>query len=203
MHLKRIALTAAMLAPLAFIVSSAVAQEGDGHHHHDNGHHHHDHQHRHHAAHVHGIARLNLAVEDDQVHIELDSPAANIVGFEYAPSSQADQLSLNKAVATLNEGDALFRFNSAASCRLQQVSLESALLDQDQAEHKDHEHADNGHADIQVAYYFKCTKPNQLKQLRIELFEAFPNLQKLNLQYLFADQQGATELTRQYPDVRF
>ena len=39
------------------------------------------------SSHIHGIVEMNLAVEGSQLYIELISPAANIVGFEHAPST--------------------------------------------------------------------------------------------------------------------
>jgi hypothetical protein len=99
--------------------------------------HSHDHEHRHHEAHVHGIAALNLALEGEEVHIELDSPAANIVGFEHAPSSEADHAALDKAVATLKNGDELFRFNEEAGCRMEKAMVTSELLEEEHHDHGD------------------------------------------------------------------
>ena len=113
MHLKHYVLTTSLLAPLAFVAPGASADEK---HEHD-----HDQAHRQHDAHVHGSAALNLALESGEVHIELDSPAANIVGFEHAPSSEGDHAALDKAVATLKNGDQLFHFNSEAGCRMEKA----------------------------------------------------------------------------------
>ena len=45
-------------------------------------------EHHHHDAHVHGVAHLNVALEGNDLYIELTSPAANIVGFEHDPRTQ-------------------------------------------------------------------------------------------------------------------
>ena len=42
----------------------------------------------HHKAHVHGVAHLNVALEDNELYIEFISPAANIVGFEHQPKTE-------------------------------------------------------------------------------------------------------------------
>ena len=215
MHLKHIALTASLLTPLALLALGAGAEEK---HDHD-----HDQEHRRHDAHVHGIAALNLALDGEEVHIELDSPAANIVGFEHAPSSEADYAALDKAVAALKIGDQLFRFNDEAGCRKEKAMVKSALLEEEHADHHDHEekgehghekheHEEHGHdehegeethSDIEAVYHFECAKPGKLTQLTVELFEAFPATEELNVQYIIESKQGARELTAKDHVVKF
>jgi hypothetical protein len=227
MHLKKFALTAALLAPLALGTTGVMAGEEHDHDHDPQ----HDDEHRQHGAHVHGVAGLNLALEGNEVHVELDSPAANIVGFEHAPSSEADHAALDQAVATLRGGDRLFQFNSEAGCRMEKADVISALLDDGHHEHaddhghekKDHDdhghenkekhahdehkhddqghdghghekHADETHSDIDAVYHFECDNPGKLTQLTVELFEAFPGMEELNVQYVIESKQGAAEL---------
>ena len=218
MKLNRIALTASLLAPLALVAPWVSADEKHEHEHH--------HEKRQHDAHVHGIAALNLALEGQEVHVELDSPAANIVGFEHAPSSEADHAALDKAVATLKDGNRLFRFNAEAGCRMEKADVTSALLDEEHGEHGDehkghhdhekqdehghgkheheeHEHEGETHSDIEAAYHFECNQPGKLTQLTVELFEAFPATEKLNVQYVIESKQGAAELTPADHVVKF
>lgn len=211
MRLKHIALTASLLTPLALVASAAAAEEK---HDHD-----HDQEHRQHDAHVHGIAALNLALEGEEVYIELGSPAANIVGFEHAPSSEADHVALDKAVALLKEGDRLFRFNDEAGCRMEKAMVTSALLEEKHDDHGDkpsdghdhdekgagghEEHEDETHSDIEAVYHFECDQPGKLTQLTIDLFEAFPATEELNVQYVIQNKQGAKELTAKNHVVEF
>jgi len=211
MYLKKILFTASILPPLALAVPNALAGEH---------HHHHDHEQRQHGAHVHGIAALNLALEGKEVQVELESPAANIAGFEHAPASKADHAALDKAVAVLKDGDHLFRFNSEAGCRMEKAQVSSSLLVEEDDEHHmhghdghghKHEHEEHGHeghegethSDIEAVYHFECAKPGKLTQLSIELFEAFPATEKLNVQYVIESKQGATELTAADHVVKF
>ena len=211
MRLKLIALATSLLTPLALVApGAAVGEEHD-----------HEHEHRQHEAHVHGIAELNLALEGEEVHVELDSPAANIVGFEHAPSSKADHAAVDKAVATLKNGDQLFRFNKEAGCRLEKAMVTSALLEEEHHDHDDkhsddhdhenheheaHEHEEHEgetHSDIEAVYHFECDQPAKLTQLTVELFEAFPATEKLNVQYVVENKQGATELSMKDHVVKF
>lgn len=210
----RLALTASLLAPLALVATGV------------SGHENHEHEHRQHGAHVHGIAALNLAVEGKDVHVELDSPAANIVGFEHAPASEADHAALDKAVATLKDGARLLRFNAEAACRMEQARLMSSLLDEGYGGHGDaheghddhkkqhehghgrhghdgHEHERETHADIEAVYHFECDHPDELTGLTVALFEAFPGTERLNVQYVVENKQGAAVLTPANPVIRF
>jgi hypothetical protein len=220
MKLNHIALALSLLGSLAWVAPAALA--GDKHDHHDHGHDH-DGEHREHGAHVHGIAALNLVLDGDEVHVELDSPAANIVGFEYAPSSEADHAALDAAVARLNDGDRMLRFNAEAGCRMEKAKVGSALLAGKHQAHADdhghdkHEHAHehdkhahdhddhkgDTHADIDVVYHFECAKPAELTQLSVELFDAFSGMEKLNVQYVIDSRQGAAELTPANHVIRF
>jgi hypothetical protein len=211
--LNRIALTASLLAPLALVAPGVIAEEKHEHQH--------DHEKRQHDAHVHGIAALNLALEGEEVHVELDSPAANIVGFEHAPSSEADHAALDKAVATLKDGDRLFRFNSEAGCRLEKAQVNSSLLEEehgehagehaddrghdkhDHEEHEKHEEEGETHSDIEAVYHFECDQPGKLTQVTVELFEAFPGTGELKVQYVIENKQGAAELTPAKHVVKF
>ncbi len=214
MCLKRTVLTFSLLSPLVLVVPAAFAGEQQDHDHkHEQEH---EDEHREHGAHVHGIAALNLALEGEEVHIELDSPAANIVGFEHAPSSEADHAALDKAVAALKDGNRLFRFNADAGCRMEDARVASALLEKEHDEHEgahsdDHAHEEEGgqehegevHSDIEAAYHFECTSPGKLTQLTVELFEAFPGMEELKVQYVIEARQGAAELTARKHVVRF
>ncbi|WP_157633756.1 DUF2796 domain-containing protein [Thioflavicoccus mobilis] len=177
---------------------------------------------------MHGIAALNLALEGDELELELDSPAANIVGFEHAPSSADDHAALDTAVATLRDGDRLFRFNDEAGCRMESAEVSSELLDDDHEDHDDHQkhagheaheahsdaepeghqdeehaHAGEAHSDIEAAYHFECEAPDKLTQLTVELFEAFSGMEKIEVQYVIESKQGAAELTAKDHVVKF
>jgi len=207
MSFKSPVLTLALAAPLMLIAPWASA--GDDH----------DHEHRQQEAHVHGIAALNLALEGKELQLELDSPAANIVGFEHAPSSDEDQAAMDKAVATLENGGALFRFNDEAGCRMQTATVTSELIedehkgahDHDEHDHEDgetndhdeHDHDGEPHADILAAYQFECDSPNKLVRLTVGLFQAFTGMEEIKVQYVIENKQGAAELTAKDQVVKF
>jgi len=166
---------------------------------------HEDHGPRHQAPHVHGAARLELVIDGQEVHLGLDSPAANLVGFEHAPTSPSEQEALDRVLATLRDGERLFRFSPAAECRMVEVEVDTPLADphQDEDEAHDHSHAEAGsegdqdgaHADIRAAYRFTCRHPERLKALEVGLLEAFPAIERLRVEHVTSAGQGAQDLT--------
>lgn len=97
-----------------------------------------------HAAHEHGAARLTIATTSDGLEIALETPAANVFGFEYTPSSDSDHHAIHEAVEVFEEGAALFIANASAGCKPESVKIESAQVDaHDKEKHADGEHHDH------------------------------------------------------------
>ncbi len=164
-----------------------------------------DHEHREHGAHEHGAAQLNLAVVGSEVEVELETPAANIVGFEHMPSSEADHHALDEAVVVLKKGESLFRFNGEAGCHLTKAEVASPLLEKEEHHGHDDEHEahEETHSEFHAHYHFNCTQPARLNQLQVDLFDRFPATHHLNVQYIVNDTQGAVELEADHRKITF
>ncbi len=164
-----------------------------------------------HAPHVHGLAHLDVAVDGPQVALELRSPAANIVGFEHAPSTPAQVRSLEEALQRLRAGTGLFRLDPAADCVLEQASAERHTGDSgEQRDEHEHEHHDHGHAhgeaedraaedgavhsEIHASYRFRCADPARLQSLQVELQKHFPGIETLETQVVTRERQYGTKL---------
>ncbi len=101
---------------------------------------------RHHEAHVHGVARMNVALEGNALFIELISPAANIVGFEHAPRTDEQKAAVRKAFETLKAGMALFTLSADTGARLVESKVESDIADDDKnPPETGHNHGHNHH----------------------------------------------------------
>ncbi|MBK1649250.1 DUF2796 domain-containing protein [Rhabdochromatium marinum] len=194
-------LAGALATPLMLISAGVCAENAHQHEHEPQ--HEQEIEHRQHGTHVHGIAALNLALDGQEMQLELHSPAANIVGFEHAPASEEQHATLDQAVARLKDGDSLFKFNAAAACHMQAATVTSELLDEAPDHEHEHEHAGETHADITATYRFECGTPEQLTQLSVELFGTFSGMEEIKVQYITERTQGATELTAQDHVVKF
>ncbi len=106
-------------------------------------------------AHEHGVGALDIAIDDKVVAMEFHAPGADIVGFEYAPKSDADLAAIEAAITTLSAPLDLFALPDAAACTVTeaQAELESEEAhDEHDEEHHDahgeehHDEHDDDHA---------------------------------------------------------
>ncbi|CAD7556060.1 DUF2796 domain-containing protein [Aeromonas hydrophila] len=160
-----------------------------------------------HGAHEHGHGHLNLVLDGNQLMIELQAPAADLVGFEHAAKSDEEKAQYAKAMAQLKQPDALFRFDPAAGCKLTQQELQAAKEDhhhdhdhdhdhqKSDGKHDEHHHDDAGHADMGAMYTYTCATPAKLTGLEATLFSVYPSLEKLSVQGILPSGQTAVELT--------
>lgn len=166
--------------------------------------------HREHGAHTHGLAQLNIALEGDTLAIELESPAINIVGFEHKPHTPQEHETLDSAMALLHKTDDLFVTDAAANCKAGHVEVHSSLEKGDHehekkhnAEEKHHGDDEHGeleeHSDIDASYELSCANPDKLKAIDIKLFERFPTMHKITLQFIGERGQTSVQLDHDAP----
>ena len=100
------------------------------------------------SAHVHGIASMNLAINDETLQIEFVSPAESIVGFEYEPDTAAEREAVEEAIALLRSPENLFDLPASAECTLHEVEAERHA-EGDHGEHDEHgeKHAEHDEHD--------------------------------------------------------
>jgi len=169
------------------------------------------HDHDHHdslGAHEHGAAELDAALDGSMLEIELRSPAMNLVGFEHAPSSDADKRKIADARERLEQPDALFGLPAAAGCKLAETELESPLFE---GEAHDHDHGDehdgdheSQHSEIHAHYHFDCATPQAIQALDLQaLFEAFPGTKKIQAQLIGPNGQRGAQLDADQPRATF
>ncbi len=173
-------------------------------------------------AHEHGVALLNIAQDADSLFVEFISPSINIVGFEYQPTSAEDKALVDAAMIDLANGLSLFAPSSAANCELVHAEVESELAEDEHKDHSEDEHMhdedekhaegedphmhDEGetHSEFHASYEFNCSNPNQLRDFNLTaLFNSYPDIQDLDVQYALDKGQGASELSPDDTQLEF
>ena len=94
------------------------------------------------GSHEHGSAFLNIAVLDDSVTLELETPWNNLTGFEHKPRTDAQHALMDDALARLNQPDDLFAF-VGSNCLATETVIENTLELSDHDEHEDHDEHDD------------------------------------------------------------
>ena len=177
---------------------------------------------------MHGAAELNVVRLGQQMQFEFISPAANLLGFERAPESDAEKTLLDEVTVALYSGDWLVG-DALAGCEsslellelpeFSNTGFESDDHDHDEEhEHdddhdhdEDHEHEDShdddhedeggAHADFRVQYLFNCASPPPA-QLAITAFDQYPGIENIRVQWINDAAQGFAELNAQNATLR-
>ena len=168
-------------------------------------------------AHEHGVGQLDIAIDGQQVAMELYAPGADIVGFEYAAESDADLAAVDSAATTLTGPLDLFVLPEAAGCSVVTAAagLESEEDHDDHGDehdeqgHDDHDddhdeghddHAsETGHTEFHAEYLLTCANPSAITEINFAYFDTFPNALEVEVQII--SDAGATsfEVERDAP----
>ena len=134
------------------------------------------------AAHEHGTAELSIAWTDGDMVVELVSPAFNIFGFEYEPSTDEDQAVVETQTENLT-APGVIAFNAEAGCELAaDVATDTAF--------------EGSHSEVTATWQFECSAPDDIKELdATALFSQFPNLEDVDAQWVSPTTQSAGELS--------
>ncbi|MFT3847607.1 MAG: DUF2796 domain-containing protein [Propionivibrio sp.] len=144
-----------------------------------------------HEKHVHGEAKLEVAIEQNELALELEMPLDSAIGFEHAPKTDQQKAALSDALHHIEDGTALWRINPEAGCALKTAKVEAP------------EFGGDGHADLDADYAFQCAHPEALKSIETTLFKTFPKLHRIESEWVGPKGQGAQTLTPTKPALKW
>lgn len=206
-----------------------AAQKDHDEHDHKNEDKHDHHEHKHdgdkeriqHGTHEHGTAQLMVSLSEQKLDVILETPAANLLGFEHSPKTKEQNDHIVATEKRLKQVESLLIPASAANCELKDYKIESPLFTASNTEtnkEKDHDHEHNHahektsdktndaksdkeeketHSDITVTWQWQCDKMAKLDQLSVKLFSAFPQgFERLNVEWINAAKASAVKLNK-------
>lgn len=181
------------------------------------------------SAHTHGTAHMTVVYEAGELLIELETPAANMLGFEHAPQNTAQWQKLSQLTKTLNTPENIIDLQPA--CKVQQVKVKLPYHEQIETQntlelhgtqHTSHAHlhgnigplAANGsnmtvaddedhhqtHRDIHLSYEWLCKLATPYA-IQLHLFSLYPGFEKIDVQWIANGKQGATTLNKSHTAV--
>jgi hypothetical protein len=174
-HLRPVAIAVLLCAPLALAATGALAQAASA-----------APQH----AHVHGVARLDVVVQDKTLSITFESPLQSLIGFEHRPTTPAQVAAVNDLRTRMRTARELFSFDADAGCGLTKADAESAIFGPATSG------AADTHADLDASFEFRCARPERLTQLEVGLFAVYPGLQQLDVEVVTDRGQFRRDLKR-------
>jgi hypothetical protein len=153
------------------------------------------------GAHVHGVATLQIAVDEKTMTLDFSSPLDNLIGFEHVPRNAKQKAAVKKMADDLNQAEQFFIPTVEAQCILQSVKLDSLVLKPEVARGKKspQQEEERSHADIDGEFVFACKHSDKLHDLDVKLFTAYPNLHKVNVEIAALKKQAAATLSSAQP----
>ena len=169
------------------------------------------------SAHVHGEGRINIAIDGNRIFMALESPGADIVGFEYEARSSDEKAAVARAIEQLGDPMQLLRFEADASC---QVRAANAKAEGEHEEHEGEEHAEHdeheteehaghdehedeeAHDTFVAEYEFECANIGALGFIEFIYFSLFNNAHSLDIVLIDDNGQRRTEIDRANPVLR-
>lgn len=161
-----------------------------------------------HSAHVHGVATLLIAIEQDgEMNLIFDSPGMNLVGFESAHLSAEQQQLVDATLRALEDPANIITLPAAAACSLTQASARISGQHDDHNHSHDHSHEhDHGdshaHMDFLATLTLRCEQPGALQSVALPVFAQWPGIERVNVAWVLESGQGATTATAAQATVR-
>lgn len=142
-------------------------------------------------AHNHGVGQLGIVVEGDQLTLLLELPQHDVVGFERAPKSAREQVTVQAALEKLKTPAKLFTPTAAAQCQPGEAKIDAPLLQGAKGNH--------GHGDIEARYVYRCAQPAALTDLKSSVAAEFPRVRSLSVSFAGPKGQKAGKLDAKTP----
>jgi len=165
------------------------------------------------AVHEHGVARISIAVEGNEIEIEMIVAGADAVGFEHTASSDNEKQAVVKAAKLLRDVNRIITLSPEADCSADEVEVNSGLMEnRNESSNQNHDHHNKaknkeGHAEVHsefiAHYHFHCEFPSKLTQANVGFFKMFPSAHELEARWITPRGQGTSKLTATSPSLTF
>lgn len=147
-------------------------------------------------AHIHGVATLNWVLEGPALHMALQSPMMDVLGFEHKPNTNDEKLLFSALIANLNNKNKVVDL-TGGDCELTTVNIVNPFEEEESSfSHK------SNHSEITAEYEFLCQQPSQLEAININLFDTFPGFKVINAQWIVDGKQGGARLNHDHHLVK-
>ena len=154
-------------------------------------------------SHEHGSANLNIAIDNKVIAIHFESPAVNIIGFEYQPNDEAQRSLISAAKSKLSNFANSYELQGEPNCLMISSSADW-VSEHSESEHSEHSEQDETvgasleteHAEFVVEFELQCEQINNLTAIDVSLLALFPAIDEIDTQVIYTGGQIKQELTR-------
>src|SRR5690554_5294721 len=147
------------------------------------------------AAHQHGHAELQVAFADEQIDLLLESPAWNLLGFEHQPRTKEQRQKLDGLREWVAANDLINTEGGSG-----RVTTSGPRTGWDRHEAHDGQAQDPGHdqdahtsdSDLEITQRLRCEALPDASTFAAPMLDAYPTLERLDVQWVSAQGQGGT-----------
>ena len=144
-------------------------------------------------AHVHGLSYLKIALENQTLLVEINSPLMDIVGFEGEPRTKVQKDSIVLATNKLRTIGNVLIFKGG-SCVEKKIDVNLGHDHGAEQSHSEHDH--DTHSEVSAVYKFECSEPEELQEIAVLLPNQFSRMEKIKAQWTTPDSQGQITLDK-------
>ena len=137
------------------------------------------------GSHEHGAATLQVAIEGSMVEMAIAIPGESIVGFEHAAETDEQKAAVTAETERLGKPMDLFTLPEAAGCEVASAEVEL--------------HQEGDHNEFEAEYALTCADTGAVTTIQTKLFEMYPELEEIEVEYATPGGQGAAELEADSP----
>ena len=137
--------------------------------------------------HEHGVGHMNIAIEGSGLSMEIEVPAADIVGFEHEAGTDDEKAQVATAIKLLSDPLKIMVFDDEAGCLPSEAAAQFELEDEDNGEK---------HAVFIAEYILVCDQPEKLQAITFQYFENFSKAEELDVNLILENKQLHIELDR-------
>jgi len=151
------------------------------------------------STHVHGQGQVSMAIDQNLLSMTLESPGADIIGFEHEARTAEEKAAVREALKQLSDPMFVIQLPGSASCKVIQASSEVASENggEGHADHEDHE--SEAHGSFIAEYQLACANIAVIDFITFVYFGHFRNAQSLMVVLIDKNGQHRHEINRDIP----
>lgn len=136
--------------------------------------------------HEHGVARMNLAIDGQQLQVSIQVPLESLLGYERAPRDATEKAQATATLDRLKQSQEVIVTPPAAQCRpVEAGQIKAPLIEGKGGAEK--------HGDLNGEYKLICAQPAELRTLEASLFEVSRRITRVQVQV--AGPKGSSQTT--------
>ena len=154
------------------------------------------------SAHVHGQGQVSMAIDQNLISMTLESPGADIVGFEHEARTAEEKTAVTEVLKQLSNPMFVIQLPESASCKVVQASSEvtSENGDDGHADNEDHnEYESEAHGSFIAEYQLECANIAVIDFITFVYFGHFRNAQSLMVVLIDKNGQHRHKINRDIP----